>query len=376
MPHVVCGADQVGRGDLPVDPSTRVALLTNRSARSSSGEWVGEIVARQTNLILLLSPEHGLSVDAPAGARVPHARMGELPIWSLYGAATDGLEEAISAVDLLVVDLPDVGFRYYTYPWTMHTVLLLAARLGKPVWVLDRPNPVGGIRVEGGLPEAEYESAVCEVGLPVRHGLTLGERALWQVRTRDIDVDLSVVTMQGWKRTMTWDETGLIWVAPSPALPSAHAALLYGSTCLLEGTNLSEGRGTETPFEVLGAPFVDARGLVERLHADPSLVGLAMEETRFIPSRDKWSGEQCFGVRLRVVDPRALHPVRAGLAIISALLQIPGFAFRERHFDALAGTDRWRQALEAGADAATIAESWADDESRFQAERESMLLYD
>jgi uncharacterized protein YbbC (DUF1343 family) len=284
------------------------------------------------------------------------------------------VEDAVSGVDLLIVDLPDVGCRYYTYPWTAREVLRLAARHGKPVVLLDRPNPLGGVAIEGSLQDDGADSAVCASPVPVRHGLTFGELALWNQQSWGIDVALTVVAASGWCRELWGDETGLPFVPPSPNLGSFTAVLLYPGTCLIEGTNVSEGRGTDCPFQVVGAPFVDASALARELSRSSLLTGATLREVRFTATSGKWAGEECRGVELDVGDRASFHPVEAGVALIAALRRHNGFAFRAA-FDRLAGTSRWREALERGAEPEEIVAAWRTDEDGFRTARAGTLLY-
>jgi uncharacterized protein YbbC (DUF1343 family) len=269
-----------------------------------------------------------------------------------------------------------VGCRYYTYPATVQETLRLAGSRGVPVVLLDRPNPLGGLAIEGNLPDPGIESNVCASRVPVRHGLTLGELTRWNVADRAIEVDLTVVPCSGWRRHMFWPQTGLPWVPPSPALRSFTATLIYPGTCLLEGTTTSEGRGTDTPFEVVGAPGVDAEHLATTLSESPLTTGARFEPVTFTSSASKWAGEECQGIRITVEDPVSFHPVATGLALVHALMTTPGFAFRERFFDLLSGTSRTREQLQAGADPAEIAAGWAQGEQRFREARRAVLLYD
>lgn len=367
--------DRLASGDVRMTHNARLGLLTNRAARTVGGVWAGDALrAAHYDISLLLSPEHGLDVAAEAGAHVAHARFGDVPILSLYGADRAPVEEALSALDMLVVDLPDVGCRYYTYPWTVRELLRRAAHHRLPVTLLDRPNPLGGRVVEGNLPDEDMDSPVCASPVPVRHGLTMGELALWNRRAYGIEVELTVIPLEGWQRGSLWNETGLPWVGPSPALPSFDSAIVYPGTCLLEGTNVSEGRGTSRPFQCLGAPFVDGEALARRLSDSPFLAGASVEPATFTPATGKWVGEECRGVQVKIHDPTTFHPVAAGVAIVAALRREPSFAFRA-FFDRLAGTTRWRHSLESGAGPEEIVNRWPAAEARFTQEREAIFLY-
>jgi uncharacterized protein YbbC (DUF1343 family) len=286
------------------------------------------------------------------------------------------VKHAIEGVEGIIVDLPDAGCRYYTYPATVQETMRLAEDVGVPVVILDRPNPLGGAALEGNLPDPGVESNVCASRVPVRHGLTPGELARWNVADRTIGADLTVIPCSGWHRGMLWPDTGLPWVPPSPALRSFAAALVYPGTCLLEGTTMSEGRGTKTPFEIVGAPGVDSMVLADALSRSSLTAGARFEPVTFTPAASKWSGEECRGVRIIVEDVISFHPVATGLALVHALMIAPGFAFHQRHFDLLWGTSRTRERLQAGTDPAEIAASWEDDEHRFGDARRPILLYE
>lgn len=376
-PSVRTGLDQVRQGEKSLDRRRRWALLTNRAARAVDGTWSGDVLRDAGyHLALYLSPEHGLEGTAAAGVAVPHGTAGDVPVMSLYGADSGTVAAALEGVDGIIVDLPDVGCRYYTYPWTVRETIRLAGPRGLPVVLLDRPNPLGGTAVEGNLPDTDVDSAVCASRVPVRHGLTLGELAQWNVEDRSIDADLTVFPCNGWRRDMRWDRTGLPWVPPSPALRSFEAALLYPGTCLVEGTTISEGRGTEMPFQVVGAPSVDADALAGSLTRSELTRGARFSPVAFTPRTSKWVDQECRGVRIEVDDATVFRPVAAGLALIHALMEVPGFAFRDSSFDLLAGTPSWRRALLLGHPPEKVVAGWDADERCFSEERRSVLRYD
>lgn len=369
---VATGIDRVAAGEVNLSDRGRVAVLTNYAARDAEGRWSGTVLERAgLKIVYFLAPEHGLDASAAAGAPIPHETAGTVPVLSMYGADAAPVEEALREVDGLIVDLQDVGCRYYTYNWTIREAMRLAARFDVGVTILDRPNPLGGTELEGILPRTT-DSPVCASAVPVRHGLTVGELARYNRRYFDIPVDLSVVPVTGWSRSMLWDEVGMPFVPPSPNLRRPEELVLYPGTCLLEGTTISEGRGTEWPFGILGAPDVDPALLAAAI-PDGVLDGLVLEEAEFIPRESKWQGEHCRGLRIRVTRPGAVRPVHFGLALLAALLQTPGFAFRARFFDALAGGPEWREGLLAGQNPEKLA--MGEDIERFRASRTEILLY-
>jgi uncharacterized protein YbbC (DUF1343 family)/CubicO group peptidase (beta-lactamase class C family) len=297
-----------------------VGLLTNQTGVDARGRRGIDLLAAapRVRLRAIFSPEHGLTGEATLG--VPHGRdpATGLPVWSLYGAERRPTATMLRGLDTIVVDLQDVGVRYYTYLTTLLYVLEEAARLGLAVAVLDRPNPITGRIVDGPVMDPDLRSFTAPHPIPVRPGLTIGEFARMLVAERRLPVALTVVPLAGWSRAFWYDETGLPWVNPSPNIRSPTQALLYSGIGLLEGTNLSVGRGTETPFELVGAPWIDPTALAEAM-AKLSLPGVGFEPARFTPSADRYAGEQIGGVRLRVTDRELIRPVSVALALAGEL---------------------------------------------------------
>jgi uncharacterized protein YbbC (DUF1343 family) len=289
----------------------------------------------------------------------------------------------VQDVDLLLFDIQDVGARFYTYVWTLSHVLEAAAGFHLPVWVLDRPNPINGNICEGPLLQAGYQSFVGRGPLPVRHGMTIGELSFWIDDTFSLDADLSVVEMAGWRREMWFDDTGLPWVPTSPAMPKLETATVYPGTCLLEGTNLSEGRGTATPFECLGAPWIDGPRLADALN-ELRLPGVRFRPTSFLPSASKHQGVPCHGVYLHVLERDVFRPLRTGLHVLSTLTRLWPESFdwlgtswegRLPHFDLLIG-NRWvREWLDKGAPVTEIVERWQEELRQFSSQSKRYHLY-
>jgi uncharacterized protein YbbC (DUF1343 family) len=360
---------------------------------------VDALAAAEVNLTRLFGPEHGIRGEAQdmigvAGDRDP--RTG-IPVTSLYGETFQSLlpdPAELADVDVLLIDLQDVGSRYYTFVWTMALCLQSAARAGVAVMVLDRPNPIGGAALEGGdvLPGAE--SFVGLGSVPVRHGLTIGEVARlvcagmpWggERFRQPLDCDLHIVAMHGWRRGDLFEATGLPWVLPSPNMPTVDTALVYPGLCLLEGTNISEGRGTTRPFEILGAPFVDGDGLTDRLAAD-GLPGVRFRPLSFRPTFHKFAGQVCGGVQIHVMDRLAFRPYLTGVAILRALHAMAGEHFRWRTekyefvsdrpaIDLLTGGDAIRRGIEAGASLDDLRATWQAAEDAFAERRRPCLIY-
>ena len=361
----------------------RVGLVTNptgvdRTLRSSI-----DVLARHpdVNLVALFGPEHGVRGDVQAGEHVANARdpATGLPVYSLYGEHREPTPKMLEDIDLLLVDLQEIGARPYTYPYTLANVMRAAKRAGITVVVLDRPNPIGGVQVEGPVLEAAYASFVGQFPIPLRHGMTLGELARLFNEEFGIGAELHVIPVRGWRRADAAPGQGLPWIPPSPNIPTPDTALVYPGMVLFEGTNLSEGRGTTRPFGIVGAPFVDADALAARMNA-LSLPGVRFRPVWFTPSFSKHAGVPCAGVQLHVLDRDAFRPVRTSLALLAALhaLHPDDVAFLPGDppfFDTLAG-NRWiRQAILDGATYDAIEARWQSELRRFDYLRRPYLLY-
>ncbi|MEJ5248577.1 MAG: DUF1343 domain-containing protein [Caldilinea sp.] len=336
-------------------------------------------------LTALFGPEHGFDGAAADGAPVQHAvhaRLG-VPVYSLYGEEREPTPAMLADVDLLVFDMQDVGVRFYTYLSTLYFLVRASGRTGIPLLVLDRPNPINGITIEGPPVEPGLHSFIGIIDIPIRHGMTLGELALLINDEQGFGADLTVLPMQGWRRSLWFDQTGLPWVPTSPGMPHLSTATVYPGTCLVEGTNLSEGRGAALPFEIVGAPWLDGYRLAATLnHLD--LPGVRFRPVHFEPSASKHAGKRCQGVQVHVLDRTAMHPVAVGLHVIAACrAQDPErFAFLESswegrppHFDLLIGNSTVREGLSAGYDVPSLTESWRTNESAFRERRAPYLLY-
>jgi uncharacterized protein YbbC (DUF1343 family) len=349
--------------------------------------------------VRLFGPEHGVRGEAQDMVSVDSGRDGPsaIAVSSLYGQSLESLQPSqqdMADTDVLLVDLQDIGSRYYTFVWTMALSMQAAARAGVAVVVLDRPNPVGGSAIEGGEVEPEYESFVGLASLPVRHGLTIAEIAQL-VRAgipwggprfaSPLDVDLTVVPMRGWRRRDPFDSTGLPWVMPSPNMPTVDTAFVYPGLCLIEGTNLSEGRGTTRPFEIIGAPFVDGPRLAERL-AIHRLGGVVFRPLWFRPTFHKFAGQACGGIQIHVTDRAVFEPYRCGVAILRELYALCGEGFRWREepyefvsdrpaIDLLTGSNAIRTGIERGLSLAELEATWLPAQRRFAERRQASLLY-
>ena len=343
--------------------------------------------ARGVRLVRLFAPEHGLWGAAQDHAAIASDRdpATRLPVVSLYGARREPTPAMLAGLDALVVDLQDVGARYYTFQWTMALAMRACARAGVRVVILDRPNPLGGAVVEGNVPDPAFASFVGLYPLPARHGFTIGEVARWLALRHGLRPALTIVDMRGWRRAMLWEDTGVPWVAPSPNMPTPDTALVYPGGCLVEGTNLSEGRGTTRPFEWVGAPYLNAHTYAATLES-LRLPGVAFRPVRFAPTFHKWARRTCDGVQLHVTDRARFKPFLTNLALIDAARRLAprGFAWRKPPYeferrllpiDILLGTDRIRRALERGASLAALERGWARDLSQWRRQRRPALAY-
>lgn len=332
-------------------------------------------------LAALFAPEHGLWATAQDGVHISHTMDGQVPIYSLYGDTRKPTAEMLKDIDVLLFDLQGVGVRFYTYVSTLALAMEAAAAQGISFLVLDRPNPINGLAVEGNVLDSRFTSFVGIHPMPIRHGMTVGELARFLKTDLQLDIHLEVVAMQGWRREMWYDDTGLFWVPPSPNMPTLTTAILYPGTCFIEGVNLSEGRGTTKPFELIGAPWIDAYKLADALNS-LELAGIYFRPVRFTPVSSKYASELCQGVQAHVLDRNRLKPIEIGLQLIHTTLKLYPDEFQWRRsgtryfFDLLAGTDEIRKHLSAGDDVSELMASWEPAVTEFQEKRAGFLLYD
>jgi uncharacterized protein YbbC (DUF1343 family) len=369
---------------------SRLGFLTHTPGVGPDLTSARELMARRFpgQLKILFSPQHGL-LGEKQDNMIPSADFVDpllkLPVVSLYGPRMAPPPETLAAVDVILADLVDVGTRVYTFAATLAKVMETAGKLKKKVVVLDRPNPIGGEQVEGNMLRPAWASFVGPHPLPMRHGFSLGELARYYRVTQDLDCDLEVIPARGWRRGQYFDATGLPWVLPSPNLPTLDSALVYPGQVLLEGTNLSEGRGTTRPFELFGAPFLESDRVRKALQGQ-DLPGVILREAAFEPTFHKWAGELCRGFQLHVTDRRAFKPYYTTLTLLSVIREMyPGqFAWRQppyeyeterRPIDLLTGDSAIRMGLERGRSAAELEGTWMEDLGRFLEVRREFLIY-
>jgi uncharacterized protein YbbC (DUF1343 family) len=368
----------------------RVGLVCHPASVDAQLRHAADLFAAApgVELTALFGPEHGFSGVAQDLIGVGDTTAAGLRVHSLYGETVESLRptpEQLRGLDALVIDLQDIGARYYTFQATMLYCLEACAACGVAVFVLDRPNPLGGVAVEGPSLREGFHSFVGPHDIPTRHGLTMGELARLYRAERRLNVELHVIACDGWRRELSFEDTGLPWVLPSPNMPTVDTALVYPGQCLIEGTNLSEGRGTTRPFELCGAPGIDPAALARRLEGE-GLPGVRFRPAWFRPTFQKFAGQECGGVQLHVTDRDAFLPVRTGLTVLAALRELSGtrFAWRTETYefvsdrpaiDLLFGSDRERRALEAGGSWKQIAAAWEPEEATFRERRKAYLLY-
>ncbi len=378
---VLSGIDGLRQDAIPLQ-GARLGLITCPTGLTRDLHSTVDVLYGLGNLVALFSPEHGLRGEREAGDTVTtytDSRTG-LPVYSIYGGDHKPTKEMLAAIDLLVMDVQDVGSRYYTFPATMLKCMEACAEYGKGFCVLDRINPIGGDQVEGNILDMAFSSFVGCAPMPIRHGLTMGELARFFNDEFRIGVSLTVVPVTGWSRDVLFPATGLHWINPSPNLPNMDGTLLYNGTCLIESTPLSEGRGTTRPFELVGAPWLDADRLADALN-ERQLPGVFFRPAYFTPSFSKHQGVRCAGVQAHVTDPLALRPVAMGLHLLEVIRAqsverfhwLPPYVESKHHkVDLLTGCDTLRCA-DWRAD--TLSAQWAREAEAFDQARKPYLLY-
>jgi uncharacterized protein YbbC (DUF1343 family) len=368
----------------------RIGLVCNQATVLPNLRHAADVFSEhpEIDLTTLFGPQHGIRGDVQDNMieteHATDARTG-LPIYSLYSETREPTDAMLENVDAIVFDLQDVGCRIYTFVYTMANCMRAAKRLGKQVIVCDRPNPINGNSVEGNITEHEFKSFVGQFEIPTRHGMTTGELARMFNEHFGIGCDLEVVAMDGWRREMWFEDTGLPWVLPSPNMPAVETAVVFPATVHIEGTELSEGRGTTKPFEINGAPYIDPWAWSEALE-EYNFPGVAFRQTYFQPTFQKHAGVTCGGLQIHVTDREAFTPVIVGIAMIKTAYDLYTdrfewkrdpyeYEFGKNPFDVVCGTDNIRKAIEAGASLDEIKDKWDDGLNTFRQLRKKYLLY-
>ncbi|WP_430791318.1 exo-beta-N-acetylmuramidase NamZ family protein [Virgibacillus flavescens] len=364
----------------------RVGLITNPTGVDQELNSIVDLLHNDPdiNVTALYGPEHGVRGSAQAGEYVDYYidETTGLPVYSLYGETRKPTPEMLENVDVLVFDIQDVGTRFYTYIYTMAYAMEAAQENDIEFVVLDRPNPLSGERVDGPVLDPEFASFIGKYPIPLRHGMTVGELAKFFNTEFNIGADLTVVEMNNWKRDMYYDDTPLEFVIPSPNMPTFSTALVYPGAALIEGTNVSEGRGTTKPFELIGAPFINSTELAATLN-ELNLPGVMFRAASFTPAFSKHSGTLSHGVQIHVTDKEAFQPIEMGLHLVKSIhdLYPEDFAFRAENsagisfFDNLVGNSWIREAINNGDSVESMKAQWQDELNEFKEVREGYLLY-
>jgi uncharacterized protein YbbC (DUF1343 family) len=368
----------------------RIGLLVNQASVDSRLRHTADLLvgAFPRSIRALFGPQHGIRGEKQdnmvESSDFIHPRFG-IPAFSLYGASRSPVPDMLDLIDILIIDLQDVGTRVYTFISTMAYCLEAAARRGKKIVVLDRPNPIGGEQVEGNLLQQDCRSFVGVHPLPMRHGLTIGELALLFNDHHGIHGELEVIAMEGWRRSMLFRETGLMWVSPSPNMPSPETALVYTGQVLLEGTNLSEGRGTTRPFELFGAPFIDPV-LIKEKTGQRRIPGIMLREAYFQPTFNKWQGQLCGGLQMHISAPRLFKPYTTTLALLQDVMALypeqfawsdPPYEYENERppIDLIAGDRAVREAVAQQKPIDALEASWQEDVQTFTQQARNYHLY-
>lgn len=333
---VLCGADVLARDGFAFQGSC--GLITNHTGVLRDLSSTADMLKEKCDLTALFGPEHGAGGNVQAGENVvsyTDEKTG-LPVYSLFGDDISESEKALASLDTVIFDIQDIGARFYTYVYTMTDTMKICAKQGIKFIVLDRPNPIGGIKTEGTLLDRRFSSFVGRFPVPTRHGLTIGEFALMMNETENIGCDLTVIPMEGWKRDMYFDDTDLVFVQPSPNIPTVDTAFVYIGTCIFEETNVSEGRGTTKPFEMIGSPWLDSKAVIE---AAGRQNGVILRECSFTPSFSDYKDVFCHGIQLHVTDRDVFSPFAVGIRLFDAIKRIHKEFNAERSAVNLLGTD-------------------------------------
>jgi len=388
--RVLTGLDRIREGEWKRLTGYRLGLLANQASLDSRLNTAGEVIDRLLpgQLKALFGPQHGYGgedQDNMVETAHSHDKKLNIPVLSLYADTREPRPDMFEMIDMLIIDLQDVGTRVYTFASTMLNCLRAAAEQGKKVLVLDRPNPLGGEVVEGNLLRPELYSFVGPYRLPMRHGLTMGEMARIFDKVFGLNCDLEIMPMEGWRREMLWHENGLRWIMPSPNMPFPETALVYPGQVVWEGTNLSEGRGTCRPFEIFGAPFLDTKTVKQALEPE-GIEGCYLQEYLFRPTFHKWEGRLCCGFMIHVLDPHVYRPYFTSIAILKAVMQIHRddlewkqppyeYEYKKKPIDMIMGDSSLRHDLKAGALLSLIKEKWQADLESFVLWRRPYLIY-
>ena len=389
-PRVQTGLDRVNEYQQLFNDK-QVGIVTNHTAYNAQEQYIADVFFKMKNVTVtaLFGPEHGIRGNAEGGAEIKTKNdpIRNIPIYSLYGETRKPTPDMLKDVNILVFDIQDIGARFYTYIYTMAYAMEAAAEQGIPFVVLDRPNPITGVMVEGNILENKFASFVGLFPIPVRHGMTIGELAKmfneegWLAN--GVKANLTVIPMKNWHRELWYDETGLQFIKPSPNMPSLKSATVYPGICLIEATNVSEGRGTATPFQLLGAPWIVGVQLAKKLNR-LNLDGVTFKDTSFTPvsiegtiANPKYKGLKCSGVKIEVTNRNQFEPYRIGIFIVKTIYDIypDSLVLNAAGFDRLCGSAAIRETITNGGDIDSLISSWQDQLNEFKEMRRKYLIY-
>ncbi len=389
--QVLSGLDTLQRDPSLIAGTGLIGLLYNQA--SVTGNFVSAPLLIDSlfpgKLKVLFGPQHGAELTEQDNMKETehgiHPKLG-IPLFSLYADNRKPSERMLRDIDTVLVDLQDVGTRVYTYATTIVYLMQECARYGKQVIILDRPNPINGINVEGNVLKEDFSGFVGPFPLPMRHGFTIGELMSFYNSEHGIGCNLDIVKVQGWERSMYFEETGLLWFPPSPNMPLVETAVVYPGMVMLEGTNVSEGRGTTRPFEIFGAPYFDCSRIVSLLRENDALQGIVLREIAFRPTFNKWAGELCKGFQIHILDRSLFKPFTFVLNLFNVLMEIhlndfawsdPPYEYEQTKLpiDMILGDDRIRTMLESGSNVDAIESYWRSELVEFDANRSHYFLY-
>lgn len=388
---VITGADVLLRDHLDLLRGKRVGIVTNHSAILSNGVHLVDTLSKLSSLkvTVLFGPEHGIRGDAPDGTSITNSKDTKtgIQVYSLYGKINKPTKQMLQDVDVLIYDIQDVGARFYTFISTLFYTVQAAAENNIPVFVLDRPNPITGIKVEGPVRKEELKSFVGIAPIPVMHGMTIGELAKMFNESgmigKNLQADLTVIKMENWQRDLYFDQTGLQWLKPSPNIPNLETAIVYPGMCLIEGTNISEGRGTYSPFLTIGAPFINSKELISQLKG-LSVKGIEFDAVDFSPveianmaSKPKFENNVCHGIKISLKDRKNFEPVEFGIKLLCSIQKLYPLEFKisEGRFDRLVGDKTIREKILSGISSDEIISNWQKELNDFKEFRKKYLLY-
>ena len=387
---VILGNEVLLKESLELLTGKHIGLVINHTSLLPNNIHLADtLLALGINVTKLFSPEHGIRGNISAGQLISSTtdKKTGLPVYSLYGNTKKPSPEMLKDVDIILYDIQDVGVRFYTYISTLYYVLQACSENGIPIVVLDRPNPLNGLDIAGPLLESKFKSFIGIASIPIVYGMTVGELANYFVEYEFMAADekpnITVIKMKEWKRNYNWRDLNLKWIPPSPNIPDFETAQVYPGTCFIEGTNVSEGRGTDHPFLTIGAPYINADELIKELNTR-NIAGVNLIPISFTPvdkkgkaDNPKYKDVNCNGIKISIIDEVNFKPVTFGIILIHSLLRLypKQFKFYSQHFDNLAGTDKLRMNLLAGKDPSKIVDDWQKDLEIFKSKRQNILIY-